>query len=329
MLDTIKKIVIKYFSQLLMLLTIVGLGYFGYTIWKNNKNLKGRYANLINTQTKYNQLTKYTAQLESKYKKQQELFKSTKQKWSEVKTQKDEKIKLLSDITYTIGKNVSKQHGPDYYFETPKHTQNFVLNELRIAGKDSPPIGYILIKSNGKIYKRNYRYSIVVHNLQTIDEKTGKIKVYSKAFFIAKESGLAQKRRKDLKNWKNIGYPLPIVGGSTLVDPVEASSLHKHFIWWAPHLNGGVSLTLGSDGLSLRPSLDLSIAGYGTTRNDLDWKIVHLGLDSDTYLINPGIHLMPFSYRFWPSFLTNTYIGPSVGFTLHQINYQLNLNLSF
>jgi len=325
--EYIKKILTKYIGQLLIIVTVAGFALWGYAAWRD-ANEERKFAHLIGTKTKYEQLTKYTAKLESSYKDQKDLHARAKLDWSEVSKSKDERIKLLSDATYLIGKHVQKQNGPDYYFETKRRTRNFLLNELRIAGKDSPPIGFILIKHNGKTYKRNYKFEIVVKNLQTVDEKTGHIKVYSKAYLVAKEAGLAKKRRKDLKNWKDVPYELPIIGGVALIDPTMPNAT-KHFMFWAPHINGGFALGADINGAFLRPSIDFSIAGWGRSRNDLDFKILHIGLDIDTEFKKPGLHIAPFSYRPLENILTNTYVGPAIGWTEDGINYQLNVNLTF
>ena len=326
MFESLKRIFEKYIGQLLVILTIVGLALFGYSYWRDQQEGR-KYTNLINTKEKYEQLTKYTAKLESDYKSQKVLVELAKERWAEVERTKDERIKLLSDATYLIGKHVEKQNGPDYYFETPRRTRNYLLNELRIEGADSPPIGYVLIKHDGRTYKRNYKFEIRVNNLQTIDESTGKVKVYAKAYLVMKENGLAGKRIKDLKKWKDVPYELEIVGGTAFVDPTMPD-VQKQFFWWSPHINSGLSFGAGAGGVFMRPMLDFSFLGYGKTRNDLDWKFLHIGFDTDTDFTDSGMHLTPFSYRFWSSVLTNTYIGPAIGFSPSGFNGQININLS-
>ena len=325
--DSIKTILEKYISQILLILTVVGLSYFGYRMWKDNQDIERKYTNLIGLNEKYEQLNKYTAKLESSYKDQKELYEKSQKEWTEVVQSKDERIKLLSDATYLIGKHVEKQDGPDYYFQTPKATQNYVLNELRLEGSDSPAIGYVLIKSDGKVYKRNYKFEILVKNLQTVDESTGKIKVYSKAFLIQKETSPLAKRVDGYKDWKDTQYELPIVDGVAFIDPTMPD-IEKHFVLWAPHVNFGLNLGADSEGLFVRPALNFSVMGYGKTKNDLDWKFIHLGIDSDTKFDKFGAHVMPFSYRPFSSVITNTYIGPSLGVTKDGLNYSLNINLS-
>lgn len=323
----IKDIMSKYFSQMLILITIVGLVLFGYSLWRNFQKER-KYNELIGTKNKYEQLTKYTAKLESDYRTQKDLADEAKKRFAEVIREKNERIKLLSDATYLIGQHVEKQDGPDYYFQTPKATRNYVLNELRIQGQNSPSIGYVLIKNDGRTYKRNYKFEIEVQSLQTIDEKTGKIKVYSKAFLIQKEVSPLAKRVSGYDGWHNKPYPLEIIGGTALIDPTQPDVKNK-FMWWAPRINGGTNLGIGSSGAFIRSTIDVSFSGYGKSRNDMKWKLLHIGLNSDTEFKKPGLHFIPASYRFYPSLLTNTYLGPGIGVTRDGTNYFLNVNISF
>lgn len=325
----IKEILQKYISQLFLLATIAGLGFFAYQKWHQAQDAERLHAELIGTQIKYDQLTKYTAKLESDYKSQADLLTASKKQFAEVVTQKNEQIKMLSDATFLISKNVDKEHQSDYMFTTPKGTQNYSYNEIRLEGPNSPAIGFVMIKSDGGIFKGNYPFEIHVDTLQTIDEASGQIKVYSKAFFVAKEDGLAGKRRKDFKQWKDIPYPLTITGGTALIDPTVARTDAQHFMLWAPHLSGGLNVGLNSNGTFIRPSLDFSIAGYGRSRNDLDWKFVQLGVGVDTDFKKPDMHVIPFTYRPFPSILTNTYFGPGVGLSQDGLSYFLNTSVSF
>jgi len=322
----IKDIFSKYFSQLLILITVVGVALFGYSLYRDYTE-KRKYADLIGTKDKYEQLTRYTAKLESDYRSQKDLVQKAKKDFAEYKKTANERIKLLSDATYLIGKHVEKQDGPDYYYSTPKGTRNYVLNELRISGPDSPAIGYILIKNDGRTYKRNYSFEIQVKNLQTIDEETGRIKVYAKAFLVLKEPSLLAKRVDDYKDWNNIQYPLDIVGGTVFVDPTEKNTTKK-FLWWAPHTNVGANLGIFSDSSIIRPSIDFSTSGYGLSRNDLDYKFLHFGLNSNTDMKNIGASFVPFSYRAFPKYLTNTYFGPGIMWDRQGTGYFIGINLS-
>jgi len=325
--NMLKLAFIKYIGQLLIIVTVAGIALFAYSKWRD-ANEERRFTELIGTQTKYEQLTKYTAKLESNYKTQTDLSKLAEKTWKEVERKKDERIKLLSDATYLIGRHVEKQNGPDYYYETPRATRNYILNEIRLAGEKSPAIGYILIKNDGRTYKRNYRFEISVRTMHTVNEDTGHVSVFSKAFIIQREKSPLAKRLKGYDDWFNVEYPLEITGGTALIDPTMPNT-RKKLHWWSPHINGGFNFGVGGDESFARPGISFSTSGYGRSRNDLDYKFLHFGLDTDTDFKKPGIHLIPFSYRPWEKVLTNTYIGPGIGWTEDGTNYFLNLNLSF
>ena len=323
----LKQILTKYIGQVLILVTIIGVVLFTYSKWRD-ANEERKYANLIGTQEKYEQLNKYTAKLESDYKSQKDLIKKASKDFAEYKRSSNERIKLLSDATYLIGKHVQKQNGPDYLYTTPKGTRNYLLNEIRIAGADSPAIGYILIKNDGRTYKRNYAFEIQVSSLQTIDEDTGRVKVISKAFLIPKENSLLAKRISGYKDWKDIKYPLEITGGVAYIDPTMSNTRSK-FQWWAPHINGGISMGSFGNGDNLRPTLDVSLSGYGKTKNDLDWKLLHLGTNFNAKAKDVGLYIVPFSYRPFNKFITNTYIGPAISWDKDGKTFNLNVNLGF
>jgi hypothetical protein len=57
----------------------------------------------------------------------------------------------------------------------------------------------------------------------------------------------------------------------------------KQFYWWAPHLDltldNGFILGVGDkDFYRFGGSLGLSVMGYGRSKNDLEWKFIHLGV---------------------------------------------------
>lgn len=319
----IKQIFVKYFTNILLVLTLIGISVFGYSLWRDSKEDR-RFKDLIGTKEKYEQLTKYVAKLESNYVDQKTLNKKMKEEFNEVILKKNERIKVLSDATYLIGKHVEKQNGPDYYYETPKATRNYILNELRIEGEESPAIGYILIKNDGRTYKRNYKFKIKVQNLQTIDEATGRIRIHSKAFFIQDEPSPLAKRKNGYLDWFGRKYPLPIIDGVAFIDPTSPN-LVKKFMLWSPSLNANLSLT---NNLEFLPGVDISLSGYGYSVRDLDWKFLHFGLLTNTDMDKVGAYFVPASYRFYPSVLKNTYFGIGIGNTNNNF-YFMNLNIGF
>lgn len=286
---------------------------------KDNDRL---HTELIGQKESYEQLSKHTAKLETDYRNQKDLAAKAKREWEEVRRKKDERIKLLSDATYLIGRHVEKQNGPDYYFETKRATRNYVLNELRLAGQSSPPLGYVLIKNDGRTYKRNYKIEINVKNLQTVDENTGRIRVYSKAFLVSKESSPLAKRVDGYKDWKDIPFPLEITGGEAIVDPTVRNQLAPKFHWWAPHLNANINFAGGEPA----PGAGVSIAGYGPTKNDLSFRFLQLGAHYNDELGVQGT-LTPVLWRPLPSIFSNTYIGPGMTFKDDGIGYFMGVQV--
>lgn len=311
----------------LLLVSILSLYYgskFAKYVLGLESNSERLHKELIGQKESYKQLTKHMAQLESNYVKQTQLSQSAKNRFTEVIRAKNERIKLLSDATYLIGRHVTKQNGPDYYFETSKKTRNYVLNELRINGNDSPPLGFVLIKNDGRTYKRGYSYEFRVEQLQTVDENTGRIKVYAKAFLISKEKSPLVKRVDGYKNWKDIKYPLKIVGGTALVDPTIRNQLKPKFFLWAPHLNANANFN------SKYPiaGLGVSLAGYGITKNDLSFKFIQLGAQYNKLKGLEGT-IIPLMWRPLTNILPNTFIGPGASLTDGDFNYFFGVQVGF
>ena len=320
---------VKNFKNVAIILLIIGIVFFARSWYNDNQEKNRLHSELIGQQEEYEQLSKNVAKLKNAYVKQTELIERQQAEWSEIERKKDERIKLLSDATYLMGRHVDKQNGPDYYFQTKRGTRNYVYNEIRVAGKDSPPIGFVMIKNDGRTYKGNYRMEFNVKNLQTVDEKTGKIKVYSKAFLIVHEAGLARKNRcKGCKNWKDVAYPLEITGGTVLVDPTIANQLKPKFFFWNPKFGMSFNGLVDNNGFDILPALDISFMSYGLTKNDSKFKFLSTGFSLGNKPEDFDIHLKPILYRVFDIF-PNTYIGPGVGFNKDGTRYLMGISVGF
>lgn len=300
--------------------------YFGDRAYSYIKGLVGEnvrlHTELIGTTQKYEQLSDHAAKLEIKYSDAKALEERLNKDFANEKDALQGRIKILSNATFLIREKARVSGTSDLVYQGT--TLKYIVNEIRFA--DGPPVGYVLIFDDGRVVSKIYNHTIDVKTAVARDEDSGVYSIVSKADFILKSPSINMNGEKV---WTNIPYPLKIVGGSATVDPTEKNPLTRHLILWAPHINGGVSAGVSTSGGFLRPAVDFNVAGYGTTRNDLDWKFLHLGVDIDTDLQDLGLHITPFSYRFWPSVLTNTYVGPALGWTQSGMNLQLNLNLSF
>lgn len=280
------------------------------------------HTELVGQQEKYKQLSDHAAKLEVNYKSQADLQAELEKKFSAEKGELEGRIKVLSNATFLIREQARKAGKSDVVYQGDK--LKYILNEIRFG--DGPPVGYVLVFDDGRVVSKLYNHEIQVNTAISVNEDSGRYSIVSKADYVLKSPSINSNGEKV---WYNVPYPLKITGGVASVDPTVPNQLAPGFKLWAPHLNGGMSAGVGPSGGFLRPSVDVSLAGYGVTKNDLDWKFIHLGVDTDTDLKDVGIHLTPFSYRFWPSVLSNTYIGPAVGLTKSGPNAQLNLNLTF
>lgn len=322
---SIKHYLAKYFTNLVSVLTLAGVFFFGWNFWEqkqkereDRKLLEERYGKLTDTKEEYVQINKQMAQLATLYKDQAELAKDVALMWKDLAVERGERIKLMSQTTVNVGATEEASPKSDYEFLTPQGQKEYALNELRIEGKDSPPIGYILVKQNGEVLKKNYNFQVRLESVQLKDDLTGKIRVVSRAFLVPQENGLAEDKRPDLKKWKDEKYPLAVTGGETVVDPQEPIiniSKTKGFIPWTMNLNGGFGVYGTSQAnLDTKAIVNTNLFGYGVSKQDLDWKILEVGADYSK-TSGFGLNLMPFSYRPLPGTLTNTYIGPGVSFT--------------
>lgn len=327
MLAMLKQIFQRYASYMLVLATIGGLVFLAVRYYRQSKSLQVKYAALVGTQDKYQQLTANLAKLQVDYDTQRQLAEKAKADFAEVSRKQTEQIKLLSDALDTVAVKQVTQGSSDFTVKATSSKPGYTVNEVRIQGSDSPPVGYVLMKDDGSVEKANYNFQIKVATMEVQDGGTGKIRVFSRAYLILQENGLADQDQR-LKKWKNEPYALNITGGESEVDPTETIT-PPGFIWWAPHLNVGVNLGGDSSGGYLRPELNFSVAGYGSHKNNLDWKLLHVGVGTDSKLDVLDLHLIPFSYRPFKEFLPNTYVGPGIGISRFGTNYFLNLSLGF
>jgi len=275
--------------------------------------LEKRYAKLLEIREDGHPVDDSKAyQLATAYKEQVELAKQLATAWKEVAKERGERIKLTGETIVSVDKSKETQKGNDYEFLTEQGKKGFSLNEIRVAGTDSPPIGYVLVKKDGEVQKGTYAFEIHVESVQLKDDLTGKIRVVSRAFLVPKQNGLAGKRRPDLKQWKDEPYQLPVTGGNVLIDPQEPIVpiiKEKGLVWWPMNLNVGLGVFSVNGITESRTMADVTLLGYGLSKQNLDWKFLNIGINhSNDYGI--GMHLSPLTWRPAPDTLTNTYLGP-------------------
>lgn len=329
----------KYFTNLLSIITLAGIVFFGWNLYEDRqkekeerKLLEERYGKLTDTREDYVQLNKQMAQLATLYKDQAELAKDVAMMWKDLAIERGERVKLKSDTIVTVDDRSEKQEKSDYEFLTPEGKKSFTLNELRIEGESSPAIGYVLVKNDGEVLKKNYKFEVHVESVQLKDDLTGKIRVVSRAFLVPLENGLADKHRPDLKKWAGEKYPLKITGGETVVDPQEpiiSTNKTKGFVPFTFNLNGGFGVFGTAKGeIDTKAMVDTTFFGYGVSKRDLDWKFLNVG-GNYSKTGGLGLHLSPFTYRPLPDTLTNTYVGPGAFVTQDISGYFLGLSVGF
>lgn len=314
------------FKLIVSAVSLLALVYFADRAVSYVKNIMGSnerlYTELIGQQEKYKQLSEHAAKLEVDYASQKQLKDELAEKFANEKDALNGRIQMLSNATFLIRESARKEGRSDIVYQGDK--LKYVVNEIRF--NDGPAVGYVLIFDDGRVVSKIYNHEIQVDTAVARDEDTGRYSVVSKADYVLKSPSINSNGEAV---WYNKPYGLKIVGGTVTVDPTDKNQFAPTFQWVDVHLNGGVSAGAGLGGGFVRPTVDVSMSGYGPSKNDLDWKFLHLGFDVDVALKDPGAHLMPFSYRFWPSVLSNTYAGPGLGFSKSGLNGQLNLNLTF
>lgn len=309
----------KYFANLASFATAGMLILFGWYVYEERERTKAerlllekRYNALLETKQVGEPLGETGAyQLATAYKEQVQLTKDLALAWKDFSVERGERIKYNGQTTVSVDKSAEKQQGNDYEFLTKEGKNGFSLNELRVAGEDSPPIGYILVKKDGQVTKGTYAFDIRIDSVQLKDDLTGKIRVVTRAFLVPKENGLAAKRRTDLKKWEGEAYQLPVTGGEIHVDPHEPlvpTIKERGLVWWPMNLNVGLGLFSVNGDTESRTMADTTLLGWGYSKQNLDFKILNVGINhSNSYGI--GGHITPLTWRFAPDILVNTYSG--------------------
>lgn len=303
---TLFEIIVSNFKNIVIGLLIIISAIFLYQWLTEEDRL---YKELIGQKEAYQQISETLAKLEVQYKDQKDLYDAQKKMFEEIVVAKDEQIKMLTTTIFTNKNKTQKRNGSDLTRD------KYVFNEVRIAGADSPPIGWVMISKDGMVRSGTYKFDIQVDNLQTIDEKTGRIKVYSKGYYIVKQDGLANRKDSDLKNWKNVKYPLNITGGVAIVDPtIAADNSRKKLFLWAPRLAMGINSGVDSSGFQIKPSVGVSLSGYGVSKNDLDFRFLEVGVGIGKTVADSDVNLKPVMWRPIKQ-LPNTYVGPGVTYS--------------
>lgn len=307
----VKDILSKYFLFLLKAVTVLGICYFVYGLYKDKNDAERKYKEIIGKEENFKRINDYVADLEKKYVSEKQMKEELEKKWGDQKKHLEGRIKYLSDALFVIKNNEESD------------TSNSKIIEVSILkdGKYGPPLCYVK-KDGDTIYKKVYDFQINVDTAISKDEDSGKYFILTKANLALLENPLIN------SEWKDKPYPLKISNGTAIIDPTE-KSLENKFYWFNPKLNGGINFGVLAGQFFSKPSISVSWMGYGLTKNDLKWKFISTGVDFDTKFNNPGINFSPFLYRPFDSFIVNTYIGPGINYTTSGTGYYLGLSLGF
>lgn len=281
-------------------------------ITSENKRL---HEDLVSKTEAYEQLSDKAAKLENQYVEQKQLKEKLEKEFQEEKSALNGRIKMLSNATFLIREKARKTGKSDFTYQGKMF--KYILNELRF--NDGPPLGYVLIFDDGRVVSKIYKHEINVKTAVSRDEDSGKYSVVSKADFILKSPSLNVNGEKV---WLNKPYALSISGGTAVIDPTEHNQLRRRFHLWAPHLNAKVDFASTEPS----PGLGLSVAGYGKTKNDLDFRFLQIGFHYDN---EAGIRstLTPVLWRPFNSLLSNTYLGPGIAIDSVGLRYFLGVQI--
>ena len=310
----------KKSTAIFWLLIAVATLFVGNRLYSLYQDITGQntrlHEELVSKTEDYEQLSKHAAKLENQYVSEKQLRQKLQKDFANEKSALKGRIKLLSNATFLIREKARKTGQSDFTYQGKMF--KYVLNELRFDN-GGPPLGYVLIFDNGKVVSKIYNHQIDVKTAVARDEDTGKYSVVSKADYVLKSPSL---NVNDEKVWLNKPYPLEISGGTATIDPTEPNSLRYRFHLWAPHLNAKVDFASTEP----NPGLALSVAGYGKTKNDLDFRFLQIGFHYDT---KAGIRptLTPVLWRPFSSLLSNTYLGPGVAIDNIGLRYFLGIQV--
>jgi hypothetical protein len=310
---SLKDAVTKYFLFILKTLTILGVCYFVYGLYKDKNDTERKYKDIVGKEEQFKRINDYVADLEKKYLTEKQMREELEKRWGEQKKNLEGRIKYLSDTVFSLKND-----------EQEDNLGNSKLIEVSSQkdGKKGPPLCYVKLDKDNKIYKKVYDFEINVDTAMSRDEDSGKYFILTKANLTLLDTPLVD------SEWKGKPYPLKISNGVAIIDPTE-KNLENKFYWFDPKLNGGINFGVSGSSFTSRPSLAISWMGYGLTKNDLKWKFINTGIDFNTKFNNPGINFSPFLYRPFDSFIVNTYVGPGVSYSSSGVGYYLGLSLGF
>lgn len=316
----------KFIKYIIFTFIIIFTAFFVYDRFFNTQR---SHQELIGLKQKFKQVSERAASLEIQYLEQRKLKERAAQEWDQEFNALKGEIRMLSDATFLIRSYARENNEPDYYFETGPDGQSFIYQEIEFVddeGNRGPPLGYVMIFSNGKIVSKVYNHEIEVQLISSRDPKTGKYSVLSKGNFILQDRHLGSRPRKPIKgkeDWTGRPFPLQISSGTALIDPTREAKTRSFRLEPKPNLGITVS-PAGS-----RPFVGVHIASYGKSSNDLDWKFGHIGASIPNDPKDANLVIAPVSYRPSSRWLGNTHIAPHIEYGKSGLSGGFMINLGF
>lgn len=326
LLDSLLKNFIKFVVGVLLLI-VAGLGYSWH---QQNIELKKAKTDLIGQKNAYQQVSDKLAKLGTEYVSAKELAERAEEKWKrELATNKQLRDHLRGLVTATFSVTQPPQVGPpDVLVPGPDGYLYHEIAYVQSSGKQGPPLGYVRVQNEtGVVASKVFNHEIVVDSAISVEDKSGKISVFSKGFYVLREPTLADSDPSSGKtSWVDVYYPLAITGGTLVFTPAAPPlppTLPNRF-QKALHLNVGVFGGVNAAGFDWGAHVDVTFAGYGRSRNDLDYKILGVGANANRGYVD--LNAVPVQWRM--SFLplvSDVWIGPGVGFGNRGTNYFLTI----
>ncbi|HMV01676.1 MAG TPA: hypothetical protein PLJ37_00980 [Chitinophagales bacterium] len=309
-------------SFLLIVSLLVGIYFF--KIYKKKVN---QYQEL---QSKYYQISSYTAQLESQYLKDDDFKKRIQEDFNDSKSLLFDKNNLIIEPHFKLPNKT--RFNKTFDFQNDRYYFHEIhLNEGSSVDDLGPPIGYVMIKKNGEVVSKIYNHEIIIDSLVSEDSKTSKIQVISKGYLKLLQSGLANRKDSKQKNWKNIKYPINIVNGEVLVN--SDNQFQKKHLMFNVKGDLGVAITSSIDNLHVlvSPNIGVSLLSYGKSKKDNLFRFIRVGvgITSDKTFYSSVSPIM-FNVGYKTNVFSNTYLYPTFGYSLkNKFNIGLGLSLSF
>ena len=305
-------VVLKNSITIVLAIGLLVVGGLGYSFYKDKTAAESK---LIGLTEEYKQLDQFTAELQVDYLKKRELLKVARNNWEKELAKNKElsaQLKAVADATFSVKSFELTQDKPDLVTDKELIQEVQFVDEL---GKLGPVVGYVRIEnSTGRTTSKVVDHDIQVEALVT-EGKDGQIEVLSKAFYIQREKTLDGSIGKP--DWVDKPYPLSITGGHIFINPDKpsGSEVFRPRFMTSPHINGGLFVGASQlNGLETGAHADLSIFGYGKTKNDLDFKLIGVGANFNRDYVD--INLVPVSYRIGNHIpiVEDMYISPGIGF---------------